>query len=183
MIRHAPHASPQALARRGRLFLECPLMKALVRIGICAVVGLLAVLLLAGVLVPWLGGPALLDGDVSASCRVLWIELVRRDALHARDRTMVERLEIKRKTVEEIVAGRLTLQEAAERFRASQGPVDDGLDDLIGPSTVVPDDLMSLNVIRWVSCHLREDPPRQAAVLARLKKELERSQKCKADSL
>jgi len=157
-------------------------MKALVRMAICAVVGLGAVVLVAGVLVPWLGGPALLDGDVGELCRVLWLEQARSDALIARDQTVKDHLELKGKAVAEIVAGRLTLLEAAESFRAAQGRLDDGLDDVIGPSSVVPDDEMCVHVIRWVSCQLRGDPQRQREVVARLKKELERQQKGKANA-
>jgi hypothetical protein len=150
--------------------------------GICAVVGMLAVVLVAGVLVPWLGGPALLDDDLTETCRILWVEQVRRDALLARDRTAMASLEIKKKTVEEIVAGRLTLQEAADRFRASQEALDDGLDDLVGHYKVVPSEEANQHVILWVSSVLRKDP-RKAEVLGRLKKELEHGQKGKAHSL
>jgi hypothetical protein len=150
--------------------------------GICAVVGLLAVLLVGAVLVPWLGGPGLFDDDLRELGRVLWTEQVREEALVNRERALYQHLTWKEEVVNEVLAGQLTLLEAAERFRAAQGELDDGQDEIIGSFKLVPDEEMCLNVIRWVSCRLSTDPQRQDEVVGRLQKELQRQQKGKGNN-
>jgi hypothetical protein len=147
-------------------------MKASVRVLLCALAGSVAVLL-AGALLPVLGGPALLGDDTARACATCWRELVRGEALRTRDRAAQSNLEDKRRVVLELADGKLTLAEAAERFRGFQARMDDGNDDLLGTYSAMPTgtDAVYRHVLTWVKTQLRDDP-RRDAVVGRLEKEL-----------
>jgi hypothetical protein len=71
--------------------------------------------------------------------------------------------------VNEAIAGRITLRQAAEQFRQLNAQADDGNDDLVGPYWVVSgEERLCRNVLVWVRAELYHHPDRAAGVLARL---------------
>ena len=79
----------------------------------------------------------------------------------------------KARTAAELIAGRVTLRQAAERFRELNTLVDDGHDDLIGPYQVVSgEEALWRNVLVWVQAELRQRrDPAAPEVLGRLRAE------------
>jgi hypothetical protein len=76
----------------------------------------------------------------------------------------------KSRAAAELVAGRITLRQAAERFRELNALVDDGNDDVVGPYQVQSgEEALWRNVLVWVRAelHTRRDP-NAAEVFARL---------------
>jgi hypothetical protein len=148
-------------------------MKPLLRVAVCGVVLGLVVALVGCVLVPWLGGPALFAVDGPALCRLLWMEHVRGDALETRDEALRHCLAGKVEVTEEVIAGRLSLAEAIDRFRRLHALLDDGQDEVLGSTSPAGDDEeVARNVIRWVSHALNDQPSRRVEVVARLEKEM-----------
>jgi hypothetical protein len=76
----------------------------------------------------------------------------------------------KARAAAELIAGRITLRQAAERFRELNALVDDGNDDVVGPYRVVSrEEALWRNVLVWVRAELRQRRDQAAAeVLARL---------------
>jgi hypothetical protein len=134
------------------------------------VLGLL-ITLIGFFVAPRLGGPALLPGDGPAPGQALSQEQNLAEALEKRDAAVRRRLAGKAEVTAEVVAGRVSLAEAIDRFRRLQ---DDGQDEAPGtPSRRAgDDDEIAQNVLRWASWWLCRDPSRQAEVMARLEKEL-----------
>jgi hypothetical protein len=151
-------------------------MRVLVRLSALAAVGLGAVLLACWLLVPWLGGPALFDGALGDLLDLVWAEQVRAGAIDVRSQSTRACLEGKHQVDAELAAGRMTLAEAADRFRELGALVNDGQDSILGPYPGVPDTDEDIyrNVILWTQvCH-RDTPERERQLVERLKQELAR---------
>jgi hypothetical protein len=151
-------------------------MKVALRIGASGLAGAAAIVLLGLVLLPWLGGPALFGADFGAIYRLLVEEQNRGAELEARDEVVMRCLDGKAEATREVIAGRLTLAEAAARFERLSGMLADGEDDLSGPDRSAMYD----HVIRWVAVALPNDPDRRAQVLGRLQRERTRLEAAEA---
>jgi hypothetical protein len=122
-----------------------------------------------------LGGRALArwsgQGETWELARWLLAEARRRDALDVREEATRRYNQSKQAVTDEVIAGRLSLTEAAERF-AQFGELMDGAGPSIG-RYVGADDEQALcrNVIVWASCALPRGSSQQTAVLDRLKAE------------
>jgi hypothetical protein len=80
----------------------------------------------------------------------------------------------KAEAVNDLIAGRLTLRQATERFRELNALMDDGNDELVGPYQVVRDEEpLCRSVLAWAEVQLyqRGDKATEAKVLTRLKEE------------
>jgi hypothetical protein len=80
----------------------------------------------------------------------------------------------KTRTAAELIAGRVTLRQAAERFRELNALVEDGNDEVVGRYLLVQgEEALFRNVLRWaeVELHQRGDEATKAKVLSRLKEE------------
>jgi hypothetical protein len=110
--------------------------------------------------------------DASGLARVMLREQARAGALDGR-REMARRcLEGKQQACDELIAGRLTLAEAADRFERLDALLDDGQDELAGAFTGVRGRAeAAASVIHWVSTSRHVAPARRAEVLARLQRE------------
>ena len=75
-------------------------------------------------------------------------------------RTLLAGLSQKQQVVADVIAGRLTLHEAAARFRAASGDAGDG-------------ETLCRSVIGWVHLALRDHPERADRVAGRLERELQ----------
>jgi len=150
-------------------------MKAAIRISISGGVGTLVVVLLTGVVIPRLGGPRLFAGETSQLCRELLAEVVRGEALSVRDTAVQRSLAGKREVVRDLADGKLTLAEAAERFRSLNALLDDGQDDILGSYNLAEGDGQDVfeNIICWVEMYLRDRPRKCARVVRRLRREWE----------
>jgi hypothetical protein len=108
------------------------------------------------------------DTDLLA---LVW-EGQREEALDQRLTASHRLLATKTGVVNELIAGRLTLPEAADRFRELSARVaGDGNDDMIGAYRVVSgEEALCHSVLLWAEAELRHgpDPSAAAAVLARL---------------
>lgn len=156
------------------LFPPRPVLHRLLRVTVWVLV-LGPLIALAGFLVvPWLGGPALFAVDGAAPGQGLWQEQTRAEALEKRDAAVRRRLAGKAEVTAEVVAGRLSLAEAIDRFRRLEALRDEGPDGVPGtPSRpALDDDEIAQNVLRWASWWLCEEPSRRAEVMTRLEKEL-----------
>jgi hypothetical protein len=147
-------------------------MSVFVRLSTLVAVGFGAVLLAGWLLIPWLGGPALFGGFQDI-LEMLWGEQVRAEALHTRDVAIQRCLEGKRQVVIDLRAGKLSLAEAADRFRELHTFADDGQDPILGPYAGVEnsDEAVCRNIIRWAEIQTRDEPD-AAQLLARLNREL-----------
>ncbi len=109
-------------------------------------------------------------GDLATLVR----EANRGEAMTRRLATTRRVSEGKHHVVAELIAGRITLREAAERFRELNALADDGNDDLIAPFRVVSgeEEALCRNVYFWTEAKLRHRrEPGAAEILARLKTE------------
>jgi hypothetical protein len=123
------------------------------------------------VFVPLLGGPDAF-GDLSQHAQLMLEEMRRTDDIVSRDQAVLRCLDGKHKVASEVVAGRLTLPQAADRFRELRTELAATHED--GPSLSGQDDEESLcrHVIDWVATSLREEPERAGKVVARLEDDL-----------
>jgi hypothetical protein len=83
-------------------------------------------------------------------------------------------LAAKTEVLNELIAGRLTLRQAAERFHELYALVEDGNDEVVGRYRVVQgEEALCRNVLTWAESVLyqRGDKSTKAKVLARLKEE------------
>jgi hypothetical protein len=105
------------------------------------------------------------------AARALLREVRRAEALDARDEATRRCNQGKQAVTEQVVAGRLSLAEAAERF-AELGQLLDGHGGVVGAyKAPVGAQAVCRNVITWVSAALPAGSSRRAAVLARLEAE------------
>jgi hypothetical protein len=101
----------------------------------------------------------------------LLAELRRRDALEDRSEATFRCNEGKRAVTEEVIAGRLSLAEAAERFAQVGEGLDYGGAGLGHYKAPVTERDVCRNVITWAAAALPAGSSRRAAVLARLEAE------------
>src|SRR5262245_60011952 len=148
-------------------------MKKLLRLGASGLAGSALLCVFGLVLLPWLGGPALFGADFEEVYRMLIAEQVRGEALETRDGAILRCLEGKQGVTAALIAGRLTLAEAAERFERLTGLLDDGQDDVLGAYQSAGTDRSELyrNVILWVKVTLHDKPRERAEVIDRLERE------------
>jgi hypothetical protein len=135
----------------------------------------LTIALTGFVVVPWLGGPALFAVDGQAPGHEMWQEQRRGEALDKRHAAVGRCLAGKAEVTEEVVAGRLSLAEAIDRFRQLEALRDEGPDEAPGtPSRLAADgdEKIAQNVLSWASWRLYKEPSRRAEVMTRLEKEL-----------
>ena len=120
----------------------------------------LTILFIGCVLVPWAGGPSLFGADLQRACGEFCREILRGDAITRRDQEVQAVLDGKRIVTDELVAGKLSLAEATDRFRALQTRIEDDEDPYAGSYQFAGTDEESLtqNVIHWVYSRLRDDP-------------------------
>jgi hypothetical protein len=139
-------------------------MGSLPRLGLGAL-ATLAVLIAAGsVMVLWLVGQDCEWGQDEA----------RGQALTRRQQAVTRSLEAKERVVEAVVAGRLTLPQAAERFRQLHKQLDEK-DQMVGRDPRLEEEAFCRNVIRWVAAHLSKKRPEDVdRVTAALEAELRR---------
>jgi hypothetical protein len=105
---------------------------------------------------------------------VLTLQALREEALEQRLETWRSLTAGKTRTAAELIAGRVTLRQAAERFRELNALLDDGNDEVVGPYRMGSgEEALWQNVLVWVRAELykRADKATEAKVLARLKEE------------
>jgi hypothetical protein len=148
-------------------------MKVALRLGASGLTGAAVIVLFGLVLLPWLGGPALFGADFGEVCRTLMAEHTRGEALETRTEATVRCLEGKGEVTRELIAGRLTLAEAADRFERLSDQLDDARDDVPGAHRAAANNRSAMygHVIRWVEVALASRPRQSAEVLARLERE------------
>jgi hypothetical protein len=143
-------------------------MRALPRLVSCAA-GVALFLTFAVLALGWLGS----DQSLASAGNVLYRELQRGEALSGRDELVRRTLEGKTQITAELVAGRLTLPEAAAAFREWNETLDDGKGAWVAPYVTPADqEAVCRNVIVWAAQSTESDPERQAAVVGRLEEEL-----------
>jgi hypothetical protein len=145
-------------------------MNSLPRLVLCALTG--AVLLLAFGTALGLGPGG---SDPAEVFRRVVYELRRGEHLEAQAAVAIRCEEGKREVVRRILAGRLTLVEAVEEFRALGRMNEDGLKELLAafPGSS-EDEALCRSVIFWVAHAAADDPARRADLVARLKAEMRR---------
>jgi len=105
----------------------------------------------------------------------LLLELRRSEAMRIRNEMVTHHFEVKRTIVADIVAGRLTLHEAAVRFQEANHLVENNDRDLL-PDFQIPDTEQGVyqQVLAWVQTEVSSLPEEQAKrILAPLVKEYE----------
>jgi hypothetical protein len=152
-------------------------MNATLRVGACAVVLLGAVLFVGCVLVPWLGGPSLFPDDLHEVCQ-RWLDESRRsEELSERNRQVQDVLEGKREATADLIAGRMTLAQTVERFRALREQEKSLEDVATDGSSDVSDEALARSVLYWARVASRPEPSREE-ILHRLKEEFRRTYGC-----
>jgi len=110
--------------------------------------------------------------DMTDSGRILLQESQREAALVRRTEAAWRCTQGKQRIAAEVIAGRVSLREAADRFRELNTLLDDGNDDLLGTyQRPAGEEGLCRNVIVWVRGEVRRDPARAPQVLSRLEKE------------
>jgi hypothetical protein len=105
-------------------------------------------------------------------------ELTRRTGLRVR------RIEAKEATIEGLIAGRLTLLEAARCFKDLEAGSDDRAADLADSPRLSDDERLCRQVLDWVHIELGRLPPSQAAaVWRRLEDQLNDNRRCHGGSV
>jgi hypothetical protein len=120
---------------------------------------------------PWLGGASLFAAVTDDVCALLLKERLLSEALDARSEAFLCCRRGRQEVCDELIAGRLTLAEAAERFER--------LSDELYHGVAVPSELRTASgrsgayrhVIRWVGMALVNRPREQAELVARLERE------------
>src|SRR5262249_33811002 len=106
---------------------------------------------------------------------LLLLEMRRSEAMRVRSEMVIHNNEVKRTIVADIVAGRLTLHEAAVRFQEANHLVENNDRDLL-PDFQIPatEEGVSQQVLAWVRTEVSSLPAEQAKrILAPLEKEYE----------
>lgn len=155
------------------------MQRALPRLALCVFTGV-ALVLIFGVFAPWWFGS---DRSLASVAGQLYRELQRGDSLDRRDERMRRCLEAKRRITAEVLAGRLSLEEAAEAFRESNAAAQDGNEAWAGTyRTYDEDDAEAVyrNVIVWVRQSPSQGPERKAATIYRLEEELRQLRQSRA---
>jgi hypothetical protein len=102
--------------------------------------------------------------------------LMRQEQVHQLQDAFHRRREAKRQVAEEVIAGRLSLEEALEAFRSLQGerlPQDEPKQDVLRRWKMSEDEWLGVGVLDYVEQVLADRPDEAAVVIARLKKELQ----------
>jgi hypothetical protein len=107
------------------------------------------------------------QGGAWEAARALLVEVRRSEALDARDAAIHRCNQGKQAVTEEVVAGRLSLAAAAERF-ALLGDLSEGGAGLGAYKQPVGGPAVCRNVITWAAAALPEGSSQRAVVLARL---------------
>jgi transposase-like protein len=153
-------------ARAGGITLQ----SALPRLVLCAFTGV-ALVLIGGVFAPWWVSS---DRSLARVAGVIYREMQRGEALDRRDERLRGCREAKERITAEVLAGRLSLAEAAEAFRAVNETLQGGDDAWVDPYRYADDEeAVCRTVITWARHRTTDDPERQAAVVARLEEELQ----------
>lgn len=162
-------------------------MKVVTRMALCVLAGSLVLAVLAALVVPYLGGPALFDRETVRLCRHLFSEMQRGEAISVRDRQMQRCLEGRLEVVQDLVEHDLHLTEAIYRFRQLNGLMNDGQDSVLGSyrSNRDGDDDAAIyrHIVRWVRMALRDQPDHADSLLRRLEQELTRLQVAEKSAL
>ena len=99
-------------------------------------------------------------------------EMRRSEALNQRSAELLRSLEIKKVVVEDLLADRLTLREAAEEFRQADELIETNSGGLVATYLKAKtEDELYRQLIAWTRTELSEDPWRAEEVLQRLEKE------------
>ena len=137
-----------------------------------------ALALIGVVLLPWWLGS---ERSLSSALGVIYREAQRGEALDSRDERLRRCLEVKTRITTEVLAGRLSLAEAAEAFREANATLKDAPDAWVDPYRFADDEeAVFRTVIAWARSRADADPERQAAVVARLEEELQQLQETSA---
>jgi hypothetical protein len=145
------------------------LRRALPRLLLCAFTGV-ALVLIGGVFAPWWVSS---DRSLASVAGVLYRELQRREALESRDARLWRCREAKARVTAELLAGRLSLAEAAEAFREVNETLQDADDAWVDPYRFADnEEAVCRTVIAWARHDTGCDPARRAAVVGRLEEEL-----------
>jgi hypothetical protein len=109
-------------------------------------------------------------GDLSLA-RVWAYEFRREEAIDQRRETSRLVSAGKREVVTAVIAGRVTLREAAHSFGELNARYDDGNDDVLGPAPRHSDEDLCQSVLAWVEVELGIKPGETPGPLARLQAE------------
>lgn len=130
-----------------------------------------ALALVGVVLLPWWLGS---ERSLSGTLRALYREVQRGEALDSWDERLRRSREAKARITTEVLAGRLSLAEAAEAFREVNETLKDDPDAWVDPYRFADDEeAVFRTVIAWARSRAGEGPEHQAAVVARLEEELQ----------
>jgi hypothetical protein len=145
------------------------LKAALPRLVLCAATGVALVLIFA-VFAPWWMGS---ERSLASVGGLLYREIQRGEALSSRDEVVRRCRAAKRRITAEVLAGRMTLPEAAQAFREWNETIKDGNEPWAGVYRAPEDEeAVCRNVIVWARQVANRDPGRQAAVVRHLEEEL-----------
>jgi len=146
-------------------------MKRLFPLALCAVACVTLLAAFASASASWWGDSA--QWDLTDLVHQLAEETRRGESLASRTGVTRRCIEGKREVTLEVIAGRLTLPEAAGRFRELQEMRDEVDEDSRVPGPGHRDEeALCLNVIVWVAAELNNNPPQARAVVSRLEDEL-----------
>jgi hypothetical protein len=117
------------------------------------------------------------DEEGRSLARWFILEARRSEALRQRAAEMAQALEIKKAIAEDVVAGRLTLRDAAKQFRAAGAIVQADREGLVA-AYYLPDTYEGVcrQVVAWAQTVIRERHPASEAepILHRLEKEMDK---------
>jgi hypothetical protein len=113
--------------------------------------------------------------DLLSACRFFLAEVRRCDALDGEEEQGRRIDQDKRRIAEEVIAGRMTLRQAAAEFDVLQRQRFGKRYDLVMRITreYQGDDVITRNVLSWVQFSLYNQPARAVTVMDRLQKEYE----------
>jgi hypothetical protein len=108
------------------------------------------------------------------------LEMRRAEALEYRANEMSQSLEVKKAVIEDLVAERLTLREAAEQFRRADQPIENDPAGLVAPYHAPETEQGRYQqVITWAKVELSDDPEQAEQVIPRLEQEM--AEQCLAE--
>jgi hypothetical protein len=149
------------------------LKRALPRLVLGAVTGLTLVAVF-GVLGPWSAGS---ERSLAGVVARLYRETVRGEALTRRDEAIRRCLEGKTQITNELLAGRLTLLQAAEAFRDCDDKVKNSNEAGVGTYRIAEDEeAVCRNVLIWATRAAARRGPQYQVVVRRLEDELRQFQ-------
>lgn len=147
-------------------------MKVLLRMFLCAMVGVFVPVAFAGV-VQLCGGPALFDRETMEILGSFWQDQQYGDSISRRDAAMQRCLEGKTKIIEALIADEVSFKEAVKQFDELRELLDDGQDEILGVHHSRTEAAVTTeeSIRNWVQSTLQSEPSRAKLILERIASE------------